>query len=96
MKIEKTVNGDSMTLTLGGWLDTQAAPELETIIDGIPDDISSIVFDCKDLEYISSSGIRQIIAAYKKVNGNFKLKNVSSEIMDVLNMTGISKKVTIE
>lgn len=96
MKIEKNVNDNTMTLALEGWLDTQAAPELGTIIDGITDEIQAVVFDFKGLEYISSSGIRQIVAAYKKVNGNCTLKNVSAEIMDILSMTGIAKKVRIE
>lgn len=96
MKIEKNVNDNTMTLVLEGWLDTQAAPELGAIIDGISDDIKAVVFDCTGLEYISSSGIRQIVAAYKKVNGNCTLKNVSTEIMDILNMTGIANKVRIE
>ena len=93
MKIEKIQNGDSVTLALQGWLDTQAAPELEKELG---DDVKSLEFDCKALEYVSSSGIRQFVAAYKKMSGNFKLTGVSAEIMDVLNMTGISKRITIE
>ena len=96
MKIEKTVNGDCMTLALQGWLDTQAAPELEEVINSLPAEITSLVFDCKELEYVASSGIRQIVAAHKKVNGSFTLKNVSPEIMDILNMTGVANKVKIE
>ena len=96
MKIEKIVDGDSLTLVLEGWLDTQAAPELEKMVNDISDDIKAVVFDCEKLEYISSSGIRQIVAAHKKVNGNFKLKNVSPEIMDILKMTGIANKVKME
>ena len=96
MKIEKIQNGDSVTLALQGWLDTQAAPELEKELEGLGDDVKSLEFDCKALEYVSSSGIRQFVAAYKKMSGNFKLTGVSAEIMDVLNMTGISKRITIE
>ena len=96
MKIEKAVDEQIMTLTFEGWLDTQAAPELENVLKETGDDIKKIVFDCKKLEYISSSGIRQIVAAYKQMNGNLVLRNVSSDIKDVLNMTGISKRVNIE
>lgn len=96
MDIEKIVEGDTVTLGLKGWLDTQAAPELAAVLDEIGSDISSIVFEFKELEYISSAGIRQIVMAYKKMSGNITLKSVSGEVFEVLNMTGITKKVNIE
>ena len=96
MKIEKHVNGSEMVITLDGWLDTQAAPEFEAARKDITDDIESLVIDCKSLEYISSSGIRQFVAAHKQMNGKLTLTNVSPEILDILNMTGISKRIQIK
>lgn len=96
MEIEKIVEGDTVTLALKGWLDTQSAPDLEAELAEIGSDISSIVFDFKELEYISSSGIRQIVSAYKLMNGNVVLKSVSGEVLEVLNMTGITKRVNVE
>lgn len=96
MEIEKIVEGDTVTLALKGWLDTQSAPELEAELAEIGSDISCIVFDFKELEYISSSGIRQIVSAYKLMSGNVVLKSVSGEVLEVLNMTGITKRVNVE
>lgn len=96
MKIDQIVNGDTATIVLEGWLDTQAAPALEAALNEIPEDMKAIVLECKSLEYISSSGIRQIVAVYKRMNGNLTLKNVSAEIMDVLKMTGLAKRLNIE
>lgn len=96
MKIEKTQTGDRMTFMLEGWLDAQAAPELEAELNSLTADVQKLLFDCKSLEYISSSGIRQFVAAHKQMNGNFTLIHVSAEIMDVLNMTGVAKKLNIE
>ena len=96
MEIEKIVEGDTVTFALKGWLDTQSAPDLEAELAEIGSDISSIVFDFKELEYISSSGIRQIVSAYKLMNGNVVLKSVSGEVLEVLNMTGITKRVNVE
>lgn len=96
MEIEKIVEGDTVTLALKGWLDTQSAPELEAELAEIGSDISSIVFDFKELEYISSSGIRQIVSAYKLMNGNVVLKSVSGEVLEVLDMTGITNRVNVE
>ena len=96
MKISKTEEDGIVTLTLEGWLDTQAAPELEEALKDIRDDISALIFDCSALEYISSSGIRQIVSAHKRMNGNFTLKNVSDEILGVLKVTGIANRIKIE
>ncbi len=96
MKIEKTQTGGHMAFVLEGWLDTQAAPELEGELKSLTDDVQSLLFDCRSLEYISSSGIRQLVAAHKQMGGNLTLIHVSAEIMDVLNMTGIAKRLNIE
>ena len=96
MKIEKFQDGDTLTLVLGGWLDTLAAPELDTVLEETSEDIKTIVFECKELEYISSAGMREIVAAAKRVKGNLTLKNISPEIKDVLDMTGLSKRMKFE
>lgn len=96
MNINRTDDGNTVTLTLEGWLDTQAAPDLEAALNDIGDGFSSMVIDCANLEYISSSGIRQIVAAHKQMNGNCTLKNVSSEIMNVFKMIGLTKRIKIE
>lgn len=95
MTIKKTVEGSKVTLALSGWLDTQAAPELAEELDDLPGDAAELVFDMADCEYISSSGVRQIVAAHKKLDGHFALRSVSEEVLDVLNMTGIAKRITI-
>ena len=95
MKIEKKQDGGKMTFKLEGWLDTQAAPELKAALEELPGDVTELTLDCAALEYISSSGLRQFVAAHKQMKGAFTLANVSAEIMDVLNMTGFSKKLHI-
>ena len=44
----------------------------------------------------SSAGIRQIIAAHKQMNGALTLRNVTPEVLSVLHMTGLDKKLHIE
>ena len=96
MTIETKQDGTTMTFVISGWVDTMAAPELETAISSIPDEVQSLIMDCGNTEYISSSGIRQIVAAHKKMNGNLTLQNVPAEILNVLKMTGIAKRIHIE
>ena len=95
MKINTKRDGGKMTFELEGWLDTQAAPQLEEELDRLGEDVPELTFDCSALEYISSSGLRQLVAAYKKMKGAFTICNASAEVMDVLNMTGLSKRLNI-
>ena len=56
---------------------------------------TSPILDFKDLKYISSAGLRQILRL-KKNNPNFKVINVSSEVYEVFDMTGFSEMMEIE
>lgn len=96
MTIEKNQDGEKMTFALEGWLDTQTAPELEAELSDLPSEVKELVLDCKSLEYISSSGLRQLVAAHKKMDGALTIINVSAEILDVLKMTGIDKRLNIK
>lgn len=96
MEIEKNIQNGCAELKLSGWLDTQTAPELEKELAELPADVSALVFNCSELEYISSAGLRQLVAAYKKMNGAMTLRAVSDEIMSVIKMTGLDKRLKIE
>lgn len=96
MKITRTVNGTETTLTIEGWLDTLAAQDLQAELEGLDPGTESLVFDLAALEYISSSGVRQIVAAYKKMNGRLVIKNTTSGIKSIFKATGIDRKISIE
>ena len=95
MEIKKTVEGDKTTLAIKGWLDTQTAPELGAALEELDEGVTELVLDLAALEYVSSAGIRQIVAAYKKMGGNLTLRNVSPEVREVLRLTGTDKRLTI-
>ncbi len=96
MTIEKEVNGSCTTLILKGWMDTENAPQLAIEVDALAPDVKSLVLDMAGLEYMSSAGIRQVIATYKRMNGEMTLKNVQPVIMDVLSTLGLDKKLKFE
>ena len=96
IKIEKEINGKVAVLKLEGWLDTQTTAELAKELDSLEKDIEELIFDFQKLEYTSSAGLRQIVAAHKKMNGKLTVKNICSEIMDVFKMTGFDKRLHIE
>ena len=93
MIIEKNVQGTTVELKLDGWLDTQSAPMLEEAVNALDGSVADLVLDFSKLEYVSSAGLRQIVAAYKKMNGSMTLRNVSAEVMDVIKMTGLDKRM---
>jgi anti-sigma B factor antagonist len=95
MTIQKTIDKSSAELKIAGWLDTQTAPELGSALSELGEEIKSLVLNLSELEYISSAGLRQIVAAHKKMGGNLTIKNVSDEIMDVFRMTGFDKHLNI-
>lgn len=97
MEILKNIDNSTITITLKGWLDTAAAPELSKEIEKL-DGVKEVVFDFNELEYISSSGLRVVVATYKMVTENggaFSIINANSEVMDVFRLTGIDKKLNI-
>ena len=98
MTIEKTLNDTSVMLKIVGRLDTTTAPELEAAIDGCIAGIKSLVFDCSELEYVSSAGLRVILRAQKLMNaqGDMKLIHVNETIMEVFDITGFADILTIE
>lgn len=95
MTIETTVNGCAAVIRPDGWLDTQSAPELGEAVETLGEGVTEIELNMEKLEYISSAGLRQIVAIYKKVS-HLTLTHVSDEIMDVLRMTGIDKRLEIK
>ena len=89
---------ESLTMKLGGRLDTTTAPELEKAFEKNMDVSKDLILDMKELEYISSAGLRVLLAAQKKMNqsGKMKLTGVSDEVMEVFEITGFSDILTIE
>ena len=96
MTVQKITNGSEVTLKVCGWLDTQSSPELEKTVAGLDGSVETLVLDLEKLEYISSAGLRQIVAAHKKMNGKLTLRNVQPDIMSVLTMAGFDKRLHIE
>ena len=91
-------NAEEIVIKLGGRLDTTTAPTLDKTVSEDISENQNLVLDLKDLEYISSAGLRVLLAAQKKLqkNGSMKLKNVCEEVMDVLEMTGFADILVIE
>ena len=98
MTITKAVEGTALTLALEGRLDTTTAPQLEKEINDSADGMTALSLDLAKLDYVSSAGLRVLLAAQKRMNkqGSMVVKNVCEDIMEVLEITGFADILTIE
>ena len=96
MHIEKQRNQNKLTLTLEGRLDTSTAPMLEAELSTM-DGVTELVLDFAKLEYISSAGLRVLLATQKVMNkqGSMVIKNVNEVIMYIFQITGFIDILTI-
>lgn len=100
MKTTIKEEGDKIFVSLEGDLDTAAAQETEKDFQDLMNSKGkNIVIDCKDLNYISSSGLRLFLSLLKscKPNGNsLILENLNDNIKKVFTMTGFSSLFNIK
>lgn len=98
MTIEKNKKAGTLIITVTGSLDSTTAPKLEADLNESFDGVTELIFDLKDLKYISSSGLRVLLSAMKiiKSKGSMTVTNVNEDIMEVFEITGFSEILTIK
>ncbi len=98
MTIEIKRNAEETIIKLVGRLDTTTAPALDKTINEDIAGTKNLVLDVKELEYISSAGLRVLLGAQKKMQkiGSMKVTNVREEVMEVFEMTGFADILVIE
>ena len=98
MKITKDLKGENLVISIEGEINSFTAPELEEIIKNDLNGVKSLVFDFKDVEYLSSAGLRVLLVAQKVMNkqGKMSLRNVNKSVMEVFEITGFSNILEIE
>ena len=97
MTITKNLNGTTLEVALEGRLDTMTAPHLEAELNGSMEGAESLVLDFSKLDYISSAGLRVLLAAHKAMNakGGMKVTHVNEIVREVFEVTGFSDILTI-
>ncbi|MDR3223788.1 MAG: STAS domain-containing protein [Methanobrevibacter sp.] len=99
MNIKKKIDNDKITVELTGRLDIDSSHELEKELNENISKINELIFDFKNLEYISSSGLRVILTMRKEMEKPGKkliIKNVNSFVMDVFKSTNIIELLDIQ
>ena len=96
MNIGSDKSNGKLNISVEGRLDTVTAPELESFLGENCECVCELIIDCEKLTYVSSAGLRVLLAAHKKMKGAMKLKNVCELVMEVLEITGFADILTIE
>lgn len=97
MTITRIEEAGTVTLKAEGWLDTISAPILGEAVAAV-EKAETLVLDFEKVEYMASSGLRQVIIASKKakeLGARFRLINVDTAVMNIFCITGIDQKLDI-
>jgi anti-sigma B factor antagonist len=99
MEINVTSGRAERVIAIKGRLDTLTAPELQSPLLEAIETEGRTVLDFTELEYVSSAGLRVLLLAEKSsktAGSEFVIRNVSSDVMEVFEMTGFADILTIE
>ncbi len=98
MTVLMNQDGSKLTVSVEGRLDTSSSPKLEAELRSAVNGITELEFDLEKLDYISSAGLRVLLAAQKVMNrqGGMKVTNVKPELMEIFEVTGFVDILNIE
>ncbi len=98
MNVNKIKDAGKLTAVIEGRVDTTTAPELEKSLKEDMEGCTELILDFKNVEYISSAGLRVLLSAQKIMSkqGEMTLINVNSDIMEIFEVTGFSDILTIK
>ena len=96
MNINLNKKEDKLVISLEGRLDTTTSPNLESEYKKL--DETNIVLDLKDLNYISSAGLRVLLTMQKEMNkkGSLEIINVCDDVLDIFEVTGFNDILNIK
>ena len=98
LNIETKRNASELTVALSGRLDTNTAPELEKTLNTSLEGVNTLFINMEKLDYISSAGLRVLLAAQKTMNkqGEMRVVLVNETVMEIFEVTGFADILTIE
>jgi anti-sigma B factor antagonist len=98
MTITMNRDGKELTIAIEGRLDTITSPELERQLEPALQCVEKLIFDFEKLVFISSAGLRVLLAAMQimEKQGEMKVRNVCPEIMEVFELVGFADELGVE
>ena len=91
-------NGSVLTVRPEGRLDTAASPVLERELQQRLDGVTEVVMDFAKVEYISSGGLRVLLAAeqlLEEKGGGLRVIHVNENILEIFELVGFMDVVTV-
>ena len=91
--------GNRLTVKPEGRLDTVTSPELEKELQQYLDGVQEITMDFEKVEYISSGGLRLLLATQQQMEdrgGSMRLIHVNALVLDIFALVGFMDVVTVE
>ena len=93
MNIKQQKDDKKLTILVSGRIDTTTAPDLHEYMKNAIQGINELVIDFKDVDYVSSAGLRVVLFAQKMMYGQgpMTIINVNSDIMETFELTGFTE-----
>ncbi len=90
MDIQVESNGDRRIVYIRGKVTFEYCPVLQSRLDSAVDDtVREVVIDFKEVPFIDSSGVGEILRLYKRMrenNGEVVLANPNQKLLDLFSM----------
>ena len=92
MTITRKMDGTTLEVAVEGKLDTMTSPELAAELEKGLDGAESLLWDFSKVEYVSSAGIRVLLAAANKLEdpGKMKVEHSNEIVKTAFTLTGLS------
>lgn len=98
-QITKEMSGEILTVHINGDLNVKTSPILEDELRNSISGVKELALDFADVEYISSAGLRVLLAMEKSMRrqgGKMKLQHVNAAVKEIIRLAGFLQVMTIE
>ena len=95
MQIDKTIENNRVMLALAGEIDGSNVSQFELAMTDAAAEGLAVTVDLKNLDYVSSAGLRIFLIFQKKLGDKLTIINVTKEVMDIFSLTGFVKLLNI-
>ena len=96
----KKIEDGILIVTLEGSLDTLTSPGFDKELEEVLPTVKGLTLDFEKLEYISSAGLRTLLAAQQYMEDNnypdVKVLNINDNIRETFELTGFDEMLDIE
>jgi len=90
----KWLNANTLMISVAGRIDVNTVAAFRKEVSEVAAVASEIIFDFREVQYISSAGLRELLICKKKLPA-LKIENVRPEVFSIFSMTGFDSLIPI-